>query len=237
DVFRLEESLPYSIELTWSDRDDDGSMSARFRHRESDSAFPDMQVISVESPALYANDPLRGLVAREVIPELSKSLDERLPSYLVPSALVVLPSLPLTPNGKLDRKALPAPESIPSGETSRFVPARTPTEEVVAGIFAEVLGVERVSVEDSFFDLGGHSLLATQVVSRLKEAYPLAVHLRSIFERPTPESLSRLLLQDPAARENVERISETLLRLSELSEEDAKALLAEGTTLARETEP
>ncbi len=113
---------------------------------------------------------------------LRQSLRERLPDYMVPASFVVLPELPLTPNGKVDRKALPAPERQ-SPEESYLAP-RTPVEEILAGIWAEVLGRERVGASDHFFDLGGHSLLATQVISRLRSVFGVEMPLRDLFETP-----------------------------------------------------
>ncbi|HZG41362.1 MAG TPA: amino acid adenylation domain-containing protein, partial [Longimicrobium sp.] len=112
-----------------------------------------------------------------------------LPEYMVPSAFVALDALPLTPNGKLDRKALPAPE-LASAEEKHVAP-RTPVEEVLAGIWAEVLRLERVGVEESFFDLGGHSLLATGVVSRVRQVLAVELPLRALFEGPTVAELAR----------------------------------------------
>src|SRR5262249_50464579 len=103
--------------------------------------------------------------------ELSGFLKEKLPEYMVPSAFVMLKAMPLTPNGKIDRRALPAPERSRSQLDSDFTAARTPIEEMTAGIGAELLGVEQVGVHDNFFELGGHSLLATQVISRLRDAF------------------------------------------------------------------
>jgi amino acid adenylation domain-containing protein len=103
------------------------------------------------------------------IPHLQQFLKQKLPEYMVPSAFVTLDSLPLTPNGKIDRRALPVPDtSRPFGEGA-YVAPQTPVEEMLAGIWAQVLEVKQVSIHDNFFDLGGHSLLATQLISRLRD--------------------------------------------------------------------
>ena len=119
---------------------------------------------------------------------LRRALREKLPDYMVPAACVVLPALPLTLNGKVDRRALPAPERLISEES--YVAPRTPVEEVLAGIWAEVLGLERVGAKGHFFELGGHSLLATRVTSRLRSAFGIELPLRTLFERPTVAELA-----------------------------------------------
>ena len=108
-----------------------------------------------------------------------------LPEFMVPSALVVMESLPKTPNGKIDRKALPEPMSPSAPQEGGDTARRTPTEELVTEIWAEVLGVERPGLHENFFEIGGHSLRAIQVVSRVRDALGLEVPLRGTFERPT----------------------------------------------------
>ena len=124
--------------------------------------------------------------------ELKQHLSLQLPPYMIPSDYVQLASLPLTASGKVDRKALPAHERSGLDEAT-YVAPRTRTEEIVAGIWAEVLGLKRVGVEDNFFELGGHSLLAMQVVSRVREALDVELPLRDMFSAPTVKAHSNLI--------------------------------------------
>jgi acyl carrier protein len=118
------------------------------------------------------------------VSELRGHLKEKLPEYMIPGAFVMLESLPLTPNGKVDRRRLPVPEQIRPELEQGYQAARTMVEEILVGIWSEVLGVKRVGVEDNFFELGGHSLLATQVVSRVRQLFEVELPLRSLFEAP-----------------------------------------------------
>ncbi|HKH48535.1 MAG TPA: amino acid adenylation domain-containing protein, partial [Thermoanaerobaculia bacterium] len=123
-------------------------------------------------------------------PALAAWLRDRLPQHMLPSAFVLLDALPLTANGKVDRKALLALDEA-AGTEAGFAAPRTPAEELVAGLFAEVLNVETVGAEDHFFELGGHSLLATQLLSRLRQTFGVELPLRTLFEQPTVAALAR----------------------------------------------
>ncbi|MGH3875074.1 MAG: amino acid adenylation domain-containing protein, partial [Pseudonocardiaceae bacterium] len=124
--------------------------------------------------------------------DLRLLLGERLPDYMVPAAFVGLPRLPLNANGKLDRRALPAPD-WGAGGTGGYVAPRTDTERVVAGIWAEVLGVPQVGVADNFFELGGDSILSIRVTSRLRAALGVTVSPRAVFTHSTVSELAAAL--------------------------------------------
>ncbi|MFB6982361.1 non-ribosomal peptide synthetase, partial [Streptomyces scopuliridis] len=121
--------------------------------------------------------------------EVKSFVGRSLPAYMVPAAVLVLDVFPLTPNGKVDRRALPSPEEM-AGEGTEGLAPRDPGEELVAGIWAEVLGLESVGVLDNFFDLGGDSILSIQVISRVREVFAVDLPARTLFDNPTVADLA-----------------------------------------------
>ncbi|HEX6291020.1 MAG TPA: amino acid adenylation domain-containing protein [Herpetosiphonaceae bacterium] len=136
--------------------------------------------------------------------KLRAYLKDRLPDYMIPASFVVLDALPLTPNGKIDHAALPEPRHADRDSAASVAP-RTPIEELLAGIWAEVLGAQQVGIHDHFFDLGGHSLLATQIVSRVHDVFGLDLPPRSVFESPTIAALAATIARaQPSAQERID---------------------------------
>jgi amino acid adenylation domain-containing protein len=124
--------------------------------------------------------------------QLRQHIRRKLPEFMVPSAFVFLDAMPLTPNGKADRRRLPDPALDATPDTHYAAP-RSPAEEILAGIFAEILDIKQPGVDDNFFDLGGHSLLATRVASRIRQAFGIELPLRAIFEHPTIARLASVI--------------------------------------------
>jgi amino acid adenylation domain-containing protein len=133
--------------------------------------------------------------------EIRNYMRSRLPEYMVPGEFVVLDELPLTPNGKVDRKALPLPGSVRSPDI--IAAPETPTQELLVKIWAEMLYLGEVSVQDNFFHLGGHSLLATQLVSRIRDAFKIELPLRTVFEEPTVAELARRIDEEGGGSEHL----------------------------------
>ncbi len=234
-IWELADALGYEARIGWGDTATTLNVLLRRRVPALSPVAVGWQRLKQNGKSLrgYANDPRQQEIDKQLIPELREHLRERLPEYMVPSAFVLLNALPLTPNGKLDRRNLPIPEITRPELKSAFACPTTPTERVLAGIFSEVLGVDRVGIYDSFFDLGGHSLLATQVVSRIRDTLQVEVPLRTVFEAFTIADLAQAALRDSATRSKVERIAQLLISVSELSEEEAQEKLAQKKSQAQ----
>jgi non-ribosomal peptide synthetase component E (peptide arylation enzyme) len=159
--------------------------------------------------------------------ELRAHLAETLPDYMTPATFVLMREWPLTPSGKVDRRALPAPEEAQTALSNGYVGPRTAAEEVMAEIWAELLGVERVGVMDNFFELGGHSLLAARVAARVREALQCEVPLRRLFETPTVAGLVEYVTRELGGADVVEEVARTFNVLRHLSDEEVRVLLAE----------
>jgi AMP-binding enzyme/Phosphopantetheine attachment site/AMP-binding enzyme C-terminal domain len=154
--------------------------------------------------------------------DLLNRLRAVLPAHMVPSALIRLAALPLTPNGKLDRKALPEPEALE--DEHPYTPPRGVLEETIAGVWADVLAVPRVSVDRNFFELGGHSLLATQVVARVTRLFRMRVTLRRFFEHPTVREFAAALVATEPKPGHAETIAGAIVRLREMTPEERERL-------------
>lgn len=155
--------------------------------------------------------------------ELQNWLSAKLPDYMLPSTFVPLKTLPLTANGKIDRAALPVPDFTHTSEN--FAAPRTAIEQTLAEIWAEVLQLEQVGIDDNFFELGGHSLLATQVVSRLRQVFPIELPLHHVFESPKIANLAVVITEKLAEQTDEAMLAQMLAELEELSEADAQAVL------------
>jgi amino acid adenylation domain-containing protein len=140
---------------------------------------------------------------------LRRFLNEKLPEYMIPSAFVQLDALPLLPNGKVDRGSLATPPPARPELDTPFVAPRTSVEETLAGIWAEVLGMDRVGTHDNFLDLGGNSLKATQVTSRINNAFCLEIPLRTLFENPTIAELAEVIIQSQVDEKTARLLAET----------------------------
>jgi amino acid adenylation domain-containing protein len=158
-------------------------------------------------------------------PDLLSYLGGHLPKHMVPAAFCWLDRLPLTPSGKLDRRSLP--EVSANHGRPDYVPPCTPVEQAVAGIWAELLHVERVGVKDNFFDLGGHSLLATQVVSRLRNTFQIDIPVSLIFKAPTILELNEAIVAGCLEPENADAAADLVHEIQQLSSEEIKQLLKE----------
>jgi acyl carrier protein len=228
--------LPHTIQVSWADSLSDGSFDVLcIPGSLSPSAIHATNDHCRQLPwAEYGSKPLGGRMAQQLVPELRTFLQHRVPDYMIPSVFVVLDSFPLTPNGKIDRRGLPAPDGIRHELEARYAPPRTATEEVLAGIWADVLGLERVGIHDHFFsELGGHSLLATQLISRLRDRFGIELPLTVIFEKPTIASLATTIARSPEAEAAppippiTRRAGGPVVDVERLSPEQVDALLQE----------
>ena len=150
--------------------------------------------------------------------ELRDYLKKKLPEYMVPSSFTLLDGLPRTPHGKVDREALPIPDQRQPAMEESYVPPRSPEEEMIAEIWAEVLKVDAVGVHDNFFDLGGHSLLATQVMSQVRKVFQVELPLRSLFEAPTVAELALRVEQRISNAGELAELGRTLTEVESLSD-------------------
>ncbi|HTK05784.1 MAG TPA: non-ribosomal peptide synthetase, partial [Ktedonobacteraceae bacterium] len=163
----------------------------------------------------------------KITPEqIQSALKHRLPAYMIPQRLVLLPALPQTTSGKVDRVSLAAFLTAYKPELIQYVAPRTSIEQGVAEIWSEILQVERVGIHDNFFELGGHSLLATQVVSRLRVRFQIELPLQRLFELTTVADLAAALVEERIKQVDKSTMSQVLAEITRLSPAELQTLLA-----------
>jgi amino acid adenylation domain-containing protein len=191
DIWALGEELGFAVECSWGAADPGGAFDAAFIPPPPGARRPVRFPGRPDVDRPLFTDPLAARRRAGVLAgELRSALRTTLPEYMVPSAFVALDALPLTPNGKVDRAALPAPAG-PS-PTAGAAP-RTATEEALAAIWADVLGLAEVGVDDDFFELGGHSLSAVRLITKVRDQLGVDLSLRAIFDAPTVASLAAVV--------------------------------------------
>ena len=181
DIWSLEKDLPYTVEVRWSQREATlcDVLFRRCGKKTGKVRFPGESTV-LRPLHVYSNDPLKPRLAEGLAHELRGWLQTKLPEHMVPAVYVRMEQMPLTANGKLDRKALPAPEAEAYARQTYEAP-QGETEEMLAGIWAELLQVKRVGRRDNFFSLGGHSLQAVRVVTRIRQQLGVAMTVTDLF--------------------------------------------------------
>ncbi len=189
DIWSLGNGLPYRIEVR-SSQSDAGSCDVLFRRsvdgrsaKEAGRVMFPGEITVLRPLHLYSNDPLKPRLAEGLVSELRQWLQAKLPEHMTPAVYIRMEQMPLTANGKLDRKALPAPEADAYARQAYEAP-RGETEEMLAGIWSELLQVKRVGRRDNFFSLGGHSLQAVRVVTRIRQRLGVAMTVADLFTHP-----------------------------------------------------
>jgi amino acid adenylation domain-containing protein len=192
-------------------------------HPQVREALTVTQTSGAGEPRLVAYCTVEGALDQE---RLRAHLADWLPEFMLPRAIVIVDELPRTPSGKIDRLLLPDPD-LAGIDSAEYIAPRNPLEEAVATIWAQVLGVPRVGVEDDFFALGGHSLLATQVVARVRSDFAVDLPLHSLFTCPTVASLAAEIMHMMGDFE-ADDTARLMTELESMSDEEAQRLLAEG---------
>jgi amino acid adenylation domain-containing protein len=236
DIWKLGHDLPYSITIGWSNSGSDGSYDVLFRRCDlSDEKVSSRNIIlplqetgQVDSWENYANSPLQTEIYRMLIPQIRSFLKEKLPDYMIPQTFIILQALPLTPNGKVDRRALPAPDTSEMRMEKQYIAPRTPIEEQLTRIWAEILHLKQVGIYENFFELGGHSLLAYQIISRVREAFGVELPLHTFFETDNIVEIAEIIVMKQLENVDSNLLAHVLAETEKLSEDEvARQLFAE----------
>jgi amino acid adenylation domain-containing protein len=201
DFWSLGERLGYGVSVGWSGNKTPAVFDVLLRKmngRAKSFSFGSFLATPMEASFVrplrtYTNNPMRGIVARELTQQLRQRLEEKLPNYMVPAVFSIIDRLPLLPSGKVDRRALQEVDTEDTVRAETFIAPRDSFELGLARIWEETLNIQQISIRDSFFDLGGHSLLAVRVIGRVQKTFGQTLPLATLFAQPTIEQIAVLL--------------------------------------------
>ena len=212
-MVEIGEAEGYRVEARWGEE----TKEMEVEYRRGERTWRDVEerretgkIEGRENIRRYGNDPLNGIYRRKLSKQLREYLQERVPEIMVPGDIVVMDDLPKTTTGKIDRRALPAPIAYQAKESAFFVAPQSPVEESLAGIWRELLGIDRVGVDDDFFVLGGHSLLATQLISRVRTIFDLELSLQDFFMAPSIKKMAEVIEEAIFAKTSSSKMDELL---------------------------
>ncbi len=235
ELSQLAATMGYSLELRFACSGHPGRCDAAFRplaeaEKHIGSAFDDRPAVDLAAKAAaFGNSPVHGKLAQRLGKILREFLSQDLPDYMVPAIFVPLESMPLSRNGKVDRKCLPEPTTVRPEGTSAYAAPTSDMHEVLCDIWQDVMGLERIGIDDAFLELGGHSILAVQIQARLTEVFPFPVELRAIFETETVSGLAEHLRSvGTAAGIDADEVARLLRVIQGLSDEEVSQHLAAG---------
>jgi amino acid adenylation domain-containing protein len=242
DLWALAERLPYAVDVRFAASGEESRFDALLVRCEDPGvgrplpfgaeggAEGEAEVDAGAPLSSYFNDPMRGAVQGTLTPALRAHLAERLPPYMVPAAFVYLEQFPLTPNGKINRRALPEPDRLRPELEEEYAAPATGVETVLAGIWAEGLGLDRVGMRDGFVALGGNSLLATQLTSRVRDVFQVDVSLKACLNLTLGELALELAEVGRQAGVDVAEVADIFIQIDQLSDTEVRTLLEEGVT-------
>jgi len=225
-LWALAKDTGFELELHYSQNNNGQSCDVVFLPENYSGVITtDIEVDKTRALDSYANNPLQSKIRRKIVSKLRRHLDDRLPSYMVPSAFIMMDKFPLSPNGKLNRRALPEADNLrPELEESYLAP-RNDLEKVLSDIWSECLHIEQVGVNDGFIALGGNSLTATQVVSRIRDLFQLELPIIYGFNATLDELAQQL--EEVARKVDIDahETASVYLQISNMSESEIKEML------------
>jgi len=238
-LWALEHQLFYEIQIDWAERSNTASYDLLCVPRSGQTIETSVWRVSdretnVKPWSAYANVLRPHLTQQRLELELRQHLSRKLPDYMVPSTFVWIEALPLTPTGKLNRRALPPPNASLPHLDDVYIPPATDLQRQIAATWSQVLGIEKLGIESSFFNIGGHSLLAMQVISRLSDSLNMDIPLRMMFEKPTIRGFAEAIIdmQTGAKQRNgprpipVRNQAKSSINLEQLTDDQVEHLIS-----------